>query len=214
MNKKILGISGSPINDSNTDRVIKDMMAMSDMEFEFIKLSNMNIKPCLACKRCVYDNICKVDDDFSKLVEKIHASDAIIIGGYTPYGQIDGFTKSFIERLGSLRHITNLLADKVCATVLTGLNPKQIDEINIALANTLGVLQNMNLVGQIAIMGNFVCASCGAGDYCAMSGIKMLQTALNNPHLKASDLPYKQYEDQIEVCRKVKEISLKLKTAI
>ena len=119
---EVLGISGSPIENSNTDRLVRAVLDATGLECEFVKLSRINIRPCLACVRCVPDNICKVKDDFPGLVEKIKKAEALIIGAYLPYKQIDGFTKALIERFWSLRHVTNLLRGKMCATVLTYLS--------------------------------------------------------------------------------------------
>jgi len=118
---KILGISGSPIRDSNTDRAIKAILEASGFENEFVKLSDIDIRPCRACKGCVPDNICKVEDDFPALAKKIKEARALVIGAYTPYGQIDGFTKAFLERLWSMRHVNNLNRGKRVIIVVSGL---------------------------------------------------------------------------------------------
>ncbi|MHA2227161.1 MAG: hypothetical protein ACXAC8_18235 [Candidatus Hodarchaeales archaeon] len=57
MSIKILGVSGSPIPNSNTDRAVKGVLEFSGIESEFVKLSEIDVKPCKACKRCVNDNI-------------------------------------------------------------------------------------------------------------------------------------------------------------
>ena len=98
MGIEVLGISGSPIKNSNTDRLINTILDATGLESEFVKLSRINVRPCFACKQCVSDNVCKVKDDFQELAKKIKAAKALIIGAYTPYGQIDGFTKALLER--------------------------------------------------------------------------------------------------------------------
>ena len=50
---KILGISGSPIPDSNTNRAVKAVLRASGLDYEFVKLSDIHIRPCLSCRRCV-----------------------------------------------------------------------------------------------------------------------------------------------------------------
>jgi multimeric flavodoxin WrbA len=70
------------------------------LESEFVKLSKISVRPCLACKKCVPDNICKVKDDFPELSEKIKKAKVLVIGAYTPYGQIDGFPKRFLRDSG------------------------------------------------------------------------------------------------------------------
>lgn len=195
MSIDILGISGSPIENSNTDRLVKAILDATGLEYEFVKLSNINVRPCLACKKCVPDNVCKVEDDFPELADKIKTAKGLIIGAYPPYGQIDGFTKALLERFWSLRHTNNLLKGKLCATVLTGLNPPAMDAINMSLATEIRDFENMELVGQLSVQGNLSCLTCGEGDVCVMSGIPMIYGS----DAKASDFGYTQVEDQKEV---------------
>ncbi|MBL7186169.1 MAG: flavodoxin family protein [Phycisphaerae bacterium] len=195
MSIEVLGISGSPVENSNTDRLIQAMLDATERECEFVKLSQINIRPCLACKRCVQDNICKVKDDFPQLAEKIKKAKALIIGAYIPYKQIDGFTKALLERFWSLRHVTNLLGGKLCATVLTHLSPDAADNVSRALAIQLREMERMVLVGQVMIKGNIPCLTCGEGDDCEMSGLRKRY----GPGARSSDYPYVRVEDQKEV---------------
>ncbi len=195
MSIPILGISGSPVKNSNTDRLVKTMLDATGLESKFVKLCNINVRPCFACKKCVPDNICKVKDDFPELAEKIKTAKALIIGAYTPYDQIDAFTKALLERFWSLRHVNNLLKGKLCATVLTTLHPKDVDAINMSLAKELRDYENMELVGQLTVQGNWPCVYCGEGETCVMSGfVKWF-----GPDAKTSDYPYTRVEDQKDI---------------
>jgi len=195
MRIEVLGISGSPIKNSNTDRLVKAVLNATGLESEFVKLSTINVRPCLACKKCVPDNLCKVKDDFPELSEKIKKAKALIIGAYIPYGQIDGFTKALLERFWSLRHVNNLLRGKLCATVLTGLQPDALDNVNQSLAAELRDYERMDLIGQLTVQGNLPCLTCGEGDECEMSGLKVMY----GPDARTSDFRYSQVEDQKEV---------------
>lgn len=202
MDIEVLGISGSPIENSNTDRLVNAILEATGAESEFVKLSRINVRPCYACKKCVPDNVCKVEDDFPSLAEKIKHADALILGAYTPYGQIDGFTKALLERFWSLRHGNNLLKGKFCATVLTGLNPEVLDHVNTALATEVRDYENMELVGQLVIQGNVPCVTCGRGDQCQMSAVKLMY----GPDARTADIPYARVEDQREVWEQASQI--------
>jgi len=202
MNIEVLGISGSPIKNSNTDRLVKAILDSTGLKTEFVKLSEINIKPCYACKKCVPDNICKVKDDFQELAVKIKKAKAIIIGAYTPYGQIDAFTKALLERFWSLRHQRNLLRGKLCATVLTGLDPNTMNNINRSLAAEIKDYEQMVLLGQLSIQGNLPCLTCGKGDRCKMSAVKLMF----GPKAKTSDYEYLRVEDQKRVWEKAIQI--------
>jgi len=86
MSIDVLGISGSLIKNSNTDRLVGSILDATGLESEFVKLSRINVRPCFGCKQCVPDNICKVKDDFQELAEIIKTAKALIIGAYPPYG--------------------------------------------------------------------------------------------------------------------------------
>ena len=73
MNSTILDFSGSPVKNSNTNRLVRAV------------LSRLKVKPCIACLGCTEDNICKVKDNFSDHAEKVKKASAIFIGGYPPY---------------------------------------------------------------------------------------------------------------------------------
>jgi len=202
MSIEVLGISGSPIENSNTDRLIRAMLEATERESEFVKLSRITVRPCFACKRCIPDNVCKVRDDFPELAEKIKEARALIIGAYPPYKQIDGFTKALLERFWSLRHVNNLLRGKLCATVLTYLTPDAADHVNQSLATELEQMERMELVGQLMVKGNLTCLTCGVGDECEMSGIKRRY----GPEARSCDVPYSRVEDQQEVWEKAMRI--------
>ncbi len=195
MSIEVLGISGSPIENSNTDRLIKAILDATELKCEFVKLSRINIRPCLACKQCVPDNICKVKDDFPELAKRIKKAKALIIGAYIPYKQIDGFTKALLERFWSLRHVNNLLRGKLCATVVTYLSPDAADNVSQALAIQLKEIEPKELVGQVMVKGNIPCLTCGEGDECEMSGLRKRY----GPDARSSDYPYTRVEDQKEV---------------
>ena len=195
MSIEVLGISGSPVKNSNTDRLVQAILDATGLETEFVKLSRINVRPCFACKKCVPDNICKVKDDFQELAEKIKTAKALVIGAYPPYGQIDGFTKALLERFWSFRHRTNLLKGKLCATVLTGVDPMALDAINASLAAEIRDYEHMELVGQLSVQGNLPCLTCGEGDTCEMSGVKLML----GPDARTSDFEYARVEDQKDV---------------
>ncbi|MCJ8500387.1 flavodoxin family protein [Desulfatitalea alkaliphila] len=172
MKPQIIGISGSPIANSNTDRLIQAVLESSGLSSEFIKLSKINVRPCIACLGCKKDNICKVKDDFPELAEKVRHAGAIVVGGYSPYGAVDGFTKAFVERLFSLRHQNGLNRGKLAVVVATGIGrgapglEETCSQINHALT-----LEGMSVLGQLKVIGNPECMVCGYGQTCPMSAL-------------------------------------------
>ncbi|MCF8068965.1 MAG: flavodoxin family protein [Desulfobacterales bacterium] len=172
MQPQILGISGSPIKNSNTDRLVQAVLNSSGLKSEFVKLSKINVSPCIACLGCKNDNICKVKDDFSELSEKVRKADAIIVGGYSPYGSVDGFTKAFLERLFSLRHQNGLNRGKFAVTIATGIGrgAPGLEETSKQIEHAL-MTEGMEILDNLKVTGNTECLVCGYGQTCPMSSL-------------------------------------------
>ena len=172
MRTQILGISGSPIKNSNTDRLVQAILDSSGLESEFVKLSKLNVKPCIACLGCKKDNICKVKDDFPELADKVRNADAIVVGGYSPYGSVDGFTKAFLERLFSLRHQNGLNRGKFAVVIASGIGrgAPGLEETSKQIEHALTV-EGMEILGNLKITGNPECLICGYGQTCPMSAL-------------------------------------------
>ena len=170
MKDKIIGISGSPVTNSNTDKLVLHVLKSTGLEYEFIKLSSINIGPCRACKNCVEDNICKVQDDFPGVAQKIKEAKALVIGGYTPYGMIDAFTKAFLERLWSMRHLNHLNEQKYAVTVISSLHKPIREQVLSELAREM-FMEGLHHVAELSIDGNVPCLTCGYGDTCEYSGV-------------------------------------------
>jgi multimeric flavodoxin WrbA len=172
VNAQVIGISGSPIKDSNTDRLIQAVLGTTGLNTEFIKLSKMQVRPCIACLGCKSDNVCKVSDDFPELAQKVRHAGAIVVGGYTPYGSMDGFTKAFLERLFSLRHQNGLNRGKLAVVVHTGIGrgAPGLNEASDQVAHALK-LEGMEVLGALKAIGNPECMVCGYGETCPMSAL-------------------------------------------
>ncbi len=195
---KILGVSGSPIKNSNTDRALKRVLeATGAAKAEFIKLSDYTIAPCLACLKCIETNRCIIKDDGILLAEKAYKADALIIAGFTPYSSIDSRTKIFMERLYPLRHRHGLMGGKVGAGIITCAIPPENTELPPACDNGMQAIQNymleegMNFVGGVTIRGNVPCVRCGDNGQCPVSGLKMI----HGPGATIADIGIANFED-------------------
>lgn len=170
---KIIGFSGSPIINSNTDKLLKQVLENSGQDYEFIKLRNLNIKPCIACKGCVNDDTCVVKDDFLEIAEKVREADSIVIASYTPYGIIDGFTKALLERFFSLHHNGGQLSGKFLVSIVSSIDIDAQKSAHRALV-VESIIENMKHVEALSITGSLPCNTCGKGDTCETSAVKAL----------------------------------------
>lgn len=217
---KVLGISGSPIYNSNTDRALKASLEATGLETEFVKLVDYKITPCRACIGCVDTNRCvNTRDDGIMLAEKAKAADALIIACYTPYSSIDALTKAFIERLYPLRHKHGFMAGKPGGAIVTCAVPAASK--TLPPAGDMGVNavmfymmeEGMHFVGSVKILGNVPCIKCGYGNECKTSGIKMIYG--NEATVQSVGVnTFEGQPDALEASRKLgKKIADALKTA-
>lgn len=162
----VLGISGSPVKNSNTDLLVKTIMDATGAEQEFVKLSNIKVGPCLACKKCVYTNQCVQDDDFKWLSKEVLEADALIIGSPVMYGNASAFTKAFMERLWSLRHVKLLLRGKLGASAVVGWSWTE----NVTnWLNYVMTVEGVEVMGSVTGHGSPGCFTCGPGENCTHS---------------------------------------------
>jgi multimeric flavodoxin WrbA len=103
MSGLILGISGSPRKNGNTDIAVKFVLEKLEMltsqKVEFVRICDLKIKSCLGCRACMRNMECAIrDDDFYPLWNKIVRSDLIIIGAPVYWYSPPGIMKDFIDR--------------------------------------------------------------------------------------------------------------------
>jgi multimeric flavodoxin WrbA len=217
---KVLGVSGSPINNSNTDRAVLAVLEATGVaDTEFVKLSNYRLDPCRACLGCANTNRCVLDDDGNLLAGKVRDAAALVVGGFTPYSSLDARTVTFLERLYPLRHRKGLMQGKPGAAVITTCVP-EADNPMLPPAGDMGVNairfymmeEGMEFLGAVKISGNVPCMKCGRGDTCKTSGVKMLYGA----DATTESVGIHVLEDQLDIFEQARalgrELGAKLKT--
>ena len=102
---KVLGISGSPRKNSNTEFLVKEALkgaqSVKDVEVSFLSLAGKKINHCIGCLACEKrKGICIIKDDFQEFFRAYMESDGIIIGSPVYHLSITSCLKAAIDRLG------------------------------------------------------------------------------------------------------------------
>jgi multimeric flavodoxin WrbA len=212
---KVLGISGSPIPNSNTDKAVMAVLQATGLDTEFIKLSDHEIAPCRACLGCLKTNRCVIKDDGVLLAEQAKEADALIVGGFTPYSTLDSRTKAFLERLYPLRHTHGFMRGKAGGAVITYAIPPGMKDMppsgdmGVNAIKFYMMEEGMNFVGAVKILGNVPCVKCGNKE-CTISGLKMIF----GPEATPDTVGINTFEDQVDALaaadRLGKEVALAL----
>jgi multimeric flavodoxin WrbA len=209
---RVLGVSGSPIPNSNTDRAVQATLNATELPTEFVKLADYSVAPCRACLCCVETNRCVQADDGNLLMDKVLAADALVVGGYTPYSSLDAATKAFLERLYPGRHRVGAYRGKLGAVVVTSAVPVGAEGLPPAPQTAVQQVasffmeEGMTVVGSVVVMGNVPCVKCPHGDDCAMSGITMLY----GPDACKETVGINQFESQPEVVAQAQALGREL----
>ncbi|MGF7146162.1 multimeric flavodoxin WrbA [Anaerotaenia torta] len=99
---KVVAINGSPRPRGNTYTALKtvcDELEKQEIETEILHVGNLEIKGCIGCNRCRGGYCVFSDEELRALVDKIYASDGILLGSPVYYAGIAGTMKSFLDRL-------------------------------------------------------------------------------------------------------------------
>ncbi len=150
---KVTAFNGSARKNGNTalliGHVLKELEA-NGVETEHVQLAGKHLKGCIACYKCFKnkDHQCSVkDDDLNVCIEKMLASDGIIIGSPTYFANVSTNTKSLIERSGMVSRANgNMFARKAGAAVVA-----------VRRAGAIHVFNSINhffLIGGMVIPGS------------------------------------------------------------
>jgi multimeric flavodoxin WrbA len=162
---QVLGISGSPVQESKTDRLVKEVLKATRLETDFIKLSDHRLEPCRACLACTSENVCALQDDWRDIVGKVKEAAALVIGGWASFGMLDARTKTFLERLYCLRHGDWKTRGKIAGAVVVGADPNVADSL---ATNLLDIAKGFGMfpAGKLTALGSAPCLSCQHSQEC------------------------------------------------
>jgi len=216
MSAEVIGISGSPVPNSNTDRAVQQILHHSGLMTEFVKLSELDISPCHACLGCVQDNECVVRDDGRDLARRFREAKAFVLGAYTPYSSLDARSKAFMERMYCFRHRMGGNARKFGAAVITTACPPGAEGLPPAAETATSQIaywmmeEGMTNLGSMIVMGNVPCIRCGHGDECPASGISMI----HGSEATVESVGVKAFEDDASLQEQAKQLGEKIRDAV
>lgn len=101
MAKKVLILSSSPRKGGNSD-ILCDEFAKGAIEasndVEKIRIAEMNVGYCRACYACKKSGKCVINDDMSKILQKMIDADVLVLASPVYFYSIDAQLKAVIDR--------------------------------------------------------------------------------------------------------------------
>ena len=98
---RLLGISTSPRNMSNSDLLLREVIAAAEAagsEAEYISLNDYTIAPCVECGYCAGAGRCRIDDDYQKIMAKMLSAERIVIATPVFFMSVCAQCKLLIDR--------------------------------------------------------------------------------------------------------------------
>lgn len=102
---EIVAIYGSPRRDGNSAALLKqavDGARQAGAHVEEVFLRDYKISPCLEIYNCIKTGECAIRDDFPKILEKLEASNGIMLASPIFFYTVSAHTKIFMDRCQSL----------------------------------------------------------------------------------------------------------------
>lgn len=105
--KKVIAVNGSPRKNGNTAEILAHALqgaAAAGAATEMIHLSDLEFTGCRSCFACKLKGSkcggkCAIRDGLSPVIDRIFASDALIVGTPIYFGGESGLCRNFLERL-------------------------------------------------------------------------------------------------------------------
>ncbi|MDQ1281539.1 MAG: hypothetical protein QG670_2804 [Thermoproteota archaeon] len=115
----VLGIVCSSRKGGNTEILVREALneaAKKDAETDLILFADLNISPCTGCGGCVNTGRCVIEDDMTKVYEKLLSADGIVFGTPVYFWTVTAQAKLLMDRTYSLYH-GKKLGGKVCGCI-------------------------------------------------------------------------------------------------
>ena len=104
---RVLIINGSPRNDGNSSKLIKEITNTFDSlnaEYEVVEIGNKDVRGCIACGYCSKNDGCVFKDIVNETSPKFEKADGLIVVSPVYYASPNGTLISFLDRLFQSRN--------------------------------------------------------------------------------------------------------------
>ncbi len=98
---KVLGISTSPRQRSNSDLLLREALAGAESaraQVEYLRLGDFDIRPCTECNDCYTTGLCSLDDDYAQVLAKMLDADRLIFATPIFFMAVCAQAKILIDR--------------------------------------------------------------------------------------------------------------------
>ena len=104
-------------------QLLSNLQSMGDLEYEIVRLSDYRLEVCRGCKVCFEkgEEYCPLKDDRDVLIEKMMASDGIVVASPNYSFQVSAIMKTFLDRLAFAFHRPRFFGKTFTSIVAQGI---------------------------------------------------------------------------------------------
>ena len=156
---QILGITGSPVKEGNTEALLKEALDFTssdpEIQTEIFNLSGLKIEGCRHCNWCIKnqtpDKFCTLSDGMDEIYPALLRADAVILASPVHIGRMSGLMANMIDRMRVFVYGNSHrgeLTDKVGAALVVGFLRHGGLETTLSLLNSTFAIFGMISVGR------------------------------------------------------------------
>jgi len=170
MNKRILGVGGSPRKNGNSDRMLLEILKgveLEGLETEAVFLRDYHYSSCVGCEACRTDKACtRLLDGMQLIYPKVMESRGLVLASPAHNYNVSALMKAFIDRLYQFydftddhpRAYSSRLAGQERKAVAAGV-AEQLEDKDMGFTIQGMVLPlkalGYELVDRISVLGHF-----------------------------------------------------------
>ncbi|MFQ6133484.1 MAG: flavodoxin family protein [Armatimonadota bacterium] len=101
MKRLIVGLSGSPRAEANTDAAVRQALRAAEeqgLDTLFLAIRDYDLEPCSGCRACMELGECRIKDRLDELMEPVRKAAALVIGSPVYWWSPPGVMKDFMDR--------------------------------------------------------------------------------------------------------------------
>lgn len=149
---KVIGILGSPVKRGTNSLLQNALEALDEkgVETELLHITDYDLQFCQGCNNCLREGKCVIEDDLTKIGDKLIESDGIIMASPSYFGSPTAQLKNLMDRSRYLKMQDHKLKDKLLGVISTsGLNQGG-GQSTIEDINRFGLTHGMLIIGPAA----------------------------------------------------------------
>ena len=126
----VLAINGSH-RKGNTEAMLKKILdgaASKSARIELVNLREKNVENCKACMGCENRGICRIQDDFPHIFEKMVHADTVVFGSPNYFNNVSALMKNFIDRMNAHWQDPRLKGKKAVLVMPGGYSQESIEK--------------------------------------------------------------------------------------